>query len=198
MEVKIGCIVEGHGEVEAVPILIRRLAQRLDPTLVVRIPPPLRCPRTKLIKAGELERAVELIARKVAPDGAIFVLLDSDDDCPAQIGPYLVSQAAVARSDLPVAVVLAKREYEAWFLAAAPSLGLASNLSDPPDPEMVRDAKGTLRHRLPGSYGETLDQPKLTARFDIDQALRSDSFDKCVREITGLLRKLAKNAIHPH
>ena len=42
MTVKIGCIVEGHGDVEAVPILIRRIAESLYPELAVVIPRPIR------------------------------------------------------------------------------------------------------------------------------------------------------------
>ena len=38
MTVQIVCIVEGHGEVKAVPILIRRVAERLYPELGIDIP----------------------------------------------------------------------------------------------------------------------------------------------------------------
>ena len=44
--VRIASIVEGHGEVEAVPILIRRLAQSLAPNLAVVAPRPIRVSRT--------------------------------------------------------------------------------------------------------------------------------------------------------
>ena len=33
---RIACIVEGHGEVEAVPILIRRIAATIDPAWLLR------------------------------------------------------------------------------------------------------------------------------------------------------------------
>ena len=36
-EVRIAAIVEGHGECEAVPILIRRIAQTIDPAFVPKI-----------------------------------------------------------------------------------------------------------------------------------------------------------------
>lgn len=196
MQITIGCIVEGHGEVEAAPILIRRLAYRNDPAMAVRIVPPIRMPQSRLVKPGELEKAVEFVARKVAPVGAILVLLDSDDACPALLGPALLARARQARSDLPIAVVLAKREYEAWFLSAAPSLqgkrGLDNKLASPSDPESIRGAKEWLGAHMAGnqSYVETLDQPALTAEFDLDQARQSDSFDKCWREIDRLLSEL--------
>ncbi len=63
-------------------------------------------------------------------------------------------------------------------------------LTTPPNPEEVRGAKEWLSDRMEGTrrYKETLDQPGLTAVFDIASARpRSDSFDKCCREITRLL-----------
>jgi hypothetical protein len=193
----IACIVEGHGEVEAVPILIRRIAARVDPSLSIHVRRPLRVPRSQLVRVKELERAVELAARQVGRQGGILVIIDSDDDCPAELGPQLLDRARKTRSDLPIGVVLAKREFEGWFLASAESLrgkrGLPGDLTPPPDPESVRGAKGWMaRHMIGGStYSETLDQPALTAIFDLDQAaVRSSSFDKCLREITSLVLRL--------
>jgi hypothetical protein len=115
------CIVEGHGEAEAVPVLVRRIAQELDPADPASVVSIFRVPRNRLVLAGELERRIEIAARRVQGKGAILILIDSDDDCPARLGPEL-QQRARAASSLPVAVVLAKREFEAWFLASAASL----------------------------------------------------------------------------
>ncbi len=84
MTVRVGCIVEGHGEVRAVPVLIRRVARTLG--VPVDIPHPIRIPGSKLAQQGELERAVELASRTIGGRGAILVLRDSDDDCPAEVG----------------------------------------------------------------------------------------------------------------
>ena len=196
MTVQIGCIVEGHGEVEAVPILIRRVAATLYPELLLIIPHPIRIPKDKVVKEDELERAVELAAWNIGGKGGIFILLDSDDDCPAQLGPALRRRALKARGDLPITVVLAKREFEAWFLAAAESLrgkrGLNNKLEPPDNPEDIGDAKGWLRQRREEGrrYRETVDQPALTAQFDLDQARNAASFDKCYRDIVYLLNEL--------
>ena len=74
--VRIASIVEGHGECEAVPILVRRIAQALDPALVLSVYPVLRVPASRLVKQGEIERAIEFAARKNSGQGAILVLLD--------------------------------------------------------------------------------------------------------------------------
>jgi hypothetical protein len=193
----IACIVEGHGEAQAVPILIRRIAAIIDPSLSIDVKSPLRISRSKLVRGQELERAVEFAARKTGGQGGILILVDADDDCPAQLGPQLLDRARKTRGNLPISVVLAKREFEAWFLASAESLrgkrGLPDNLTPPPDPEAIRGAKEWIaRHMTQGNtYSETLDQPALTALFDPNQAAaRSDSFEKCLREISALLLQL--------
>ncbi len=119
-EVRIAAIVEGHGEVEAVPELVRRIGREIDSGFVPVVRPVLRTPGNKLLRENGLERAVELAARKLGGVGGILVLTDCDwpNACPAQDGPELARRAAAARSDLPIAVVLAKHEFEAWFLAA--------------------------------------------------------------------------------
>jgi hypothetical protein len=197
-EVKIAAIVEGHGECEAVPILIRRIAQVIDPGFVPKVLPPLRVPASRLLKEGEMERSVELAARKLQGQGGIFVIIDCDWDygCPAMDGPPLLKRAMDVRKDLPVAVILAKKEFEAWFLAAAESLrgkhGLPNDLLSPPAPEEFRGAKEWLSSMMPygQSYSETTDQPAFTALFDMSAARRADSFDKCYREIERMLKQL--------
>ena len=189
-------IVGGDGEREAVPILIRRIARDIDPGLVPDVRPVLRVPESRLIKPDELERTVDLAARKLEGPGGIFILLDCDDGCPAVDGPALLKRAAGVRPDIPVAVVLAKREFEAWFLATAESLrgrrSLPANLTAPQDPESIRGAKEWLTDKMPDgqSYSETTDQAALTDLFDMNVARRADSFDKCYREVSQLLTKL--------
>jgi hypothetical protein len=187
---KVGLIVEGHGEEPSVPILLRRVLLQLEPTLHPNILPPYRVSRGKLVKQEEFERAIEFMARKVGNDGRVLVLLDADDDLPCILGPRLLEWARKCRPDRDTSVVVAKPEYEAWFLVAAASLrgqrGLPADLEPPPVPEGVRDAKGWLNHRMPDGYRETLDQPALTNKFDLGVARRADSFDKFFREVGRL------------
>ena len=205
MTVRISCIVEGHGEDKAVPRLIHRVAQSYYSAsyyseLVLVTPSPIRVHRNQVVKDGELEGKVELAARKIKGQGGILIILDSDDECPARLGPELLHRASQVRRNLPIAVVLAKQEFEAWFLAAATSLrgqrGLKNDIDPPNDPEAIRDAKGWLSHQMEGSrtYRETRDQAALTALFDIDKARQVGSFDKCYRDIVRLLEELQKTS----
>ena len=204
--VRLTLIVTGHGEIEAVPILIRRIAAETNPSLAVDIPGILRVPESSLRQAGQLERHVERAAELLQGSGGVLILLDCDWEggCPAQEGPALLARARLKRPDKLIAVVLAKQEYEAWFLAAAESLagrrGLPINLTAPADPETIRGAKEWLRSRMPANraYSETIDQPKLTAALDLEMARRADSFDKFYRDISSILHTLASECGHPN
>lgn len=197
-------IVTGHGEKAAVPILIRRIAAEIDPTLMVEIADVLHVPESSLRQAHQLERHVERAARLLHGTGGILIVMDCDWEggCPAREGPALLARAQQARPDIPIAVVLAKQEFEAWFLAAAESLrgkrGLPTDLAAPPDPEAIRGAKEWLRKRMPPSrtYSETIDQPALAAVFDLQMARRIDSFDKLYREIASMLAALSPGGEH--
>ncbi len=191
MPLRIACVVEGHGDVNAVPTVIRRVAQEVEPATSVVIPHPIRIPKGKLLRPGELERAVQLAAMQAGERGGILILIDADDDCPAQLAPALLARARTARGDVPLAVVLPKSEFESWFLAAAESLrghhGLPADLQPPANPEAIRGAKEWIHRYMQGGYVPTLHQASLAAAFDIQLARRADSFDKCYREIARLL-----------
>lgn len=189
-------IVEGPGEVNALPILLRRNAVAVAPSVVPRVPKPIRVTRGRFLKENELERYVDLAARQAGSDGCILIILDADDDCPPQVAADILDRATTARSDRRIKVVLAQREYEAWFLASAGSIAgqreLGSNITAPTDAESVRDAKGWLTSRMPEgrAYKETRDQPALTSMFDLEQARRgARSFDKMWRTVVDLLQE---------
>ena len=191
--IRIASIVEGHGEVKALPILLRRVALTLSPNSPIVALRPNRVKRQLIVKPGELERYVELAARQAGPRGAILILLDAEDDCPADLGIDLLRRARAARSDRRIRAVLAKMEYEAWFIAATRSIAseYGSDVRPPPDPEAIRDAKGWLgQNVLRGArYHPTRHQPRFTAAFDLNAARAAPSFDKLWRDVTSLFRE---------
>ena len=196
----LACVVEGEGDERSLPLLIRRIARDCNPPVYIDVFISKRVGREKLVNQGGIENAVEQAARDGGRDAAILVLLDADDDCPATLGPALLDRARRTRPDRQVSVVLAKREYEAWFLAAAKSLrgqrGLPEDLDPPYGLEGIRDAKGWLGSKMPHGrkYSETADQPALTVLFDLIEARQADSFDKCYREINKLIAALTMGA----
>jgi hypothetical protein len=193
---RLAVVVEGHGEVQAVPILLRRIGNMQDEPIHVDVPTPIRTKRDRFLRNNEeFRRVLLLAAAKAGDNGGVLILMDADNDCPAQLGPETLARAEEIVGHKPIGVVLAKREYEAWFLAAAESLagkrGLPDPLASPHDPEAVGGAKEWLTRQMEGSraYHETLDQPPLTQIFDINMARgRSSSLDKFTRDVIRLLQ----------
>ncbi|SDQ61887.1 protein of unknown function [Paraburkholderia tuberum] len=187
--IPIASIVEGDGEVSALPILLRRMAAQWSPDTVINPLQPIRVRRDRFLnKEEEFRRQLLLAAAKTGEDGWILIVLDADDDCPARLGQKIFERARQYVPHRRLSVVLANREFEAWFIAAAPSLDGARGFSIAPtellDAETPRNAKGWMReHMQSGTYSEILDQPAFTARMDLQQALdNSRSFRKLHKE----------------
>jgi hypothetical protein len=191
---RIIAIVEGHGDEAAVPVLLRRLCLAVCEARPVEVLHPIRVPRQRLLKEAELGRAIELAARRTDTGDLILIIVDADDDCPSVLGPKLANMARPLRQDRRVEVVLAKTEFETWFLAAAKSLsgrrGLRNDLQPPTNAEGIRNAKGWLSDQMSNKtarYSEILDQPALAQVFDFQQAKASPSFARLYDRITLLL-----------
>lgn len=183
-------IVEGHGDVLAVPDLLRRLVHEAGyPDVTVS--GAIRAKRSELVQKDSLERYISL-ARMKAPD-AILILFDGDDDCPAELAGQVLEWASNAAEPTPCEIVIATREYEAWFLAAIESLrgkrGIAENAVRESTPENHRDAKGLLETKMIAGhfYVERTDQVALTAVFDMAITYRScRSFRRMVKAFGSL------------
>lgn len=186
----LGLIVEGHGDVKAMPILVRRLVEEHDPGLRVGIPEPYRLKRGLMSKEPELHRALELVSRKVGPGAPVLIVLDADDDLGCHIAPSIQAMAQQARSDRRIGVVAAVHEFEAWLVAGIAPLagrfGLEASLPIVDEPELLPNPKAWLKRHME-AYSETVDQAKLTGAFDLTLARRTYSFDKLERELVRLL-----------
>ena len=189
-------VVEGEGEVSAFPELLRRLGPHIVPAISLEVRKPHILPKSKMLhKPGELERAARIELSGLGEEARLIVLLDADDDCPAELAPKLLNRELGWVLPVQAAIVIAKREYESWFLAAAESLSgrrtLSADLEPPDNPEEApRDAKKWLSNRMAPHriYKPTQDQASLSAALDIELARsRSDSFDKLCREVQRLL-----------
>ena len=186
-------IVEGQGEVQAVPNLLYRIAQTVQPAATIRVNPPLRVKASSFLHdAAYFHRQMTLASAKAAQSqGHVLILLDCEDDCPAVIGPALLRRAQAVRPDVSMLVCLISREYETWFMTAAQSLrgccGLAADLTPPANPAAVRGAKEWLSRRMPYPYDPIVHQLDLTRAFDLQQAQANQSFQRLVRKLQALL-----------
>lgn len=191
-------IVEGHGDVAAVPVLLRRLVAEAQAWRVT-IERPIRRPRNQLVQQPGLDLAVRLALRHNCE--AILIMFDGDDDCPAELGHIVHGWATAAAGSVPCEVVLPHREYESWFLASIESLRGVRNVRVDapfhPDPEAPRGAKEKLEARMSSgtSYLERTDQPTLSAQFSMATAhVRSRSFRKLTKSFGDLLVAMGQNA----
>ena len=204
-------IVEGHGEERAVPCLIRRWLRhrRLHRYFVV---PDLAI---NAKGSGRMKAAYDRMrhigiehyisaALRYRPD-AIVVVLDADDECLVRppgngLGPELLGRARAVANDTPLAIVVANREYEAWFLASLTSIRAAgllpshTRLPDPLAPEGPRDCKGLITKLLDCPYEETVHQLALTrgVTFSPRAKFRAPSYGKLLRDLERLVREARK------
>lgn len=184
-------IVEGQGEETAVPLLLRRLRDEAQ-LWNLEVGRTIRQRRTQLVKKATLQAAVRIAA--IRDDcAAILVLFDADDDCPKERVPELEAWARDAAGDRPCAVVIATREYEAWFLASLETLRGRCRIQEQAvshhDPESVRAAKEELERNMAAgaSYSPPVDQARLTAHLDFERAYRNcRSFRKLVKAFGAL------------
>ena len=108
---RVAAIVEGDGEVQALPVLLRRFRAWLTPDASVEVLAPIRVRKERFLnRDDEFQRYLELAARKCQADGWVLVLLDADDDCPAQCAAAI--DARIRRMNLACrhSVILANRE----------------------------------------------------------------------------------------
>jgi len=186
-------IVEGQGEVQAVPNLLHRIASALNPGVVVRVNPPIRVKASSFLRDEDYFRRQILLAgaKAAQSQGHVLILLDCEDDCPATLGPDLLRRAQAVRSDVSMLVCLIHREYETWLIAAATSLrgccGLAANLTPPADPTAVRGAKEWLSRHMPIPYDPIVHQLELTRMFDLQQAQSNSSFQRLFHKLQAII-----------
>ncbi|MCV7199839.1 DUF4276 family protein [Mycobacterium angelicum] len=189
-QLKVGVIVEGHGDVDAIPVLIRRIAElhEIFDTVILR---PFRVNRSRFNeKFDDFERALRYLSQN---SHVIAVVLDADDDCPRDLCSNLRLRAREIVKHLPVSIVAANKEFEAWLLAAIESLrgrcGVRTDAVCPSNVEEIRGAKQRVEAMMDNRiYSETVDQVKLAANMDLRIARQnSRSFDKFVRDIKGVL-----------
>lgn len=191
MQKKIGVLVSGRGEEEAIPLLLRRVLQEYLSEYAVQPGDMLRKAETQLLHRRQdvLERSIRRLARK---NDAILIVVDSEDDCPAQLGPEFQARARAAYTDerVPIFFVCVYRELETWFIHDAMNLFGVEPLADP---YSRRDAKGWIKHNTDlRGYSEVLHSPKLCGQLEILELIeRSDSFRVFVDRIERIVGALS-------
>ncbi|MDY0811046.1 hypothetical protein [Kitasatospora purpeofusca] len=101
---------------------------------------PFRLDSGKMRKPEELGKAIRVQAARVTGRGGVLVLRDGDDGdvtCPVELARMITPRRDLV--EVPVQIVIARYEYESWFLATATSLAghpaVRDDAATPADPE---------------------------------------------------------------
>ncbi len=186
------CIVEGEGEVNAIPNLCARVLAHLGVAGWVVDPEPIRRKRSARVDArlpkprrpcreNEIIKAMTLALRRPRPANAVLLLCDEDEDCAAVWGPD--ATRTMNRLGAGIAV-MAVHEYESWLLLNRSDEELRA--AGVAVPVTGRGAKSAMRKLVP-DYSPTIHQLQGTRHINIAFLReRSPSFDKLVRSIAAL------------
>jgi hypothetical protein len=182
-------IVEGPGDIEAVPLLIRRICYELGCSFDAIVAPPMKVQRGKMVQEESIRQYVR-IASLTPGCNLILLFTDTDDDCAKEISELLHPWIRREGIGVPCEIIAIPREYECWFIAAAESLrgvrGIRGIATSHHDPESVRNPKKLLSEWMAGTtaYHETAD---LTQRVDLE-AVRTKcrSFRRLVQKIQAI------------
>ncbi|MFN0315677.1 MAG: DUF4276 family protein [Burkholderiales bacterium] len=185
-------IVEGYGDLHAVPLLVRRVLRDHQIHTVQILRPHRRGDLPKVL--SNFENYFRMAIKETA---AILWVLDFDCqscDCPKVEADGLYDRAAKISPNWPFRVAFMIKEYETLFLTDATSTRLLLNIRDstsfPGNPETVRDAKGWLSQAMPRgfAYKPTIHQSKLTFKLNLSRLREaSPSFRHFEKAILSLV-----------
>jgi hypothetical protein len=176
--------VEGHGDTQAALNLVIRLWQNLALSPINWASP---CRGKNMHQERGVEKACSFV-RSRGDCEALLILRDEDDQCPRDLAPSSAGWLRKQNLSFPSALVLAHREFEAFFLPCISLIaghklrdsngierdGILANTRFEGNPEDIRGVKEWLSSHMPRgrSYKPTLDQLPLTRLIDFD-AIRS-------------------------
>ena len=192
-------VVEGPGDAEALPILLRKVLAHLHQNQIGVATAKNAHGCGNLERPGGLEKFVDYACR--TPDcGGVLVVMDTDSitKCPKTIASVLAARIRAHGAAKPVAVVLAKTEYEVWLVSSIETIagkaikgspGIVAGTVAPLACENVKNPKSWLERHFsrPQVYKETTHQAPMSACIDPSLASpRSRSFRRLVHAVSEL------------
>jgi hypothetical protein len=122
---------------------------------------------------------------------------DRQEDCPAELAKHFVNRIRAYGARRSVAIVFARREYEAWFVASletiAGSSGIPAGTLFDGEVEELANPKRWVGSRFPRTrvYKETEDQAAMSEMIDFCLAAkRSRSFRRFTHAMSDLVRSI--------
>ena len=165
-------IVEGHGEVDALPTLLHKICKGSEREL--RVERPYRIRRDMFVNNKDKRRVCIGVmgykCRNLLPNASIVILLDAESDCckgflhGEQMKAIQKDMDELLGDNIPYFFALAEKGYESW-LAAGFGGGNPDNHGNPA--KWLTENSDTCG--LSGPYSKIPDQLKLTEKLDIDK-----------------------------
>lgn len=180
----IGLVVEGPGDREAFPILLRNyLHSNGVYTDVLGKPVPLKGKGSATSTTNGVEGYVLAAARPGCI--GIIVLVDADKDASCELGPTLLERAQ-AVTQLPVVVIVAERDFEDWLYSSVETLQLGPATWSP-----TERGKNAIESLIaPEKYVKATMQARLASRVDLPLAAsRSASLSRLCRKVDALVER---------
>ena len=186
-------IVEGKGEITAVPALLHRILSRLNTYMNVYY--PWRLGRANFLivqdKRKECFETTRERAMNTTPSG-VLVLFDTEDKCCRDFlnsdkGREVRTYIEDVLTGIPYLFVLAEKGYESWLVA-----GLGGDKKGQNNPERWLNANKDTAG-LTKEYKKRVDQKRVTSNrnFDIDRAAAHNAsfrrFQQRIREMAERL-----------
>ncbi len=182
-------VVEGHGEVEAIPKLLHRIWYSVEKSPTLRVDRPYRIRKGKFENdENKRKECLHITAGFAREDNAnVFILMDADTDC---CKDYLrddkMKEIKADMDDIlhgiPYMFCLAEKNYESWLVAGMGGGGKVRN----PEQWLIDNP---TKSGLSGTYRKRQEQAILTSNsnFDINLAKEhSASFRRLVNKISAM------------
>lgn len=187
----IGLVVEGAGDAEAVPLLLRRHLHEIG-IFDDLLGSPVRC---NGIGNATTPSGIEgFIAVAAARPGcqAIMVVLDGEGSPVNTVGPKLLTRCLKVAGHLPIAICLADRSYEDWLYASCETLEIGIDNYKP----QTRGQGVIVEALKPAKYVKPTWQPRLTARMDIALARgRSESLNRALEKLETIVANVFPDVV---
>jgi hypothetical protein len=171
-------IVEGPGDLSAVPAFLRRILEHHNRYDVTILRPHVRGDFHRVRR--DFANYVRVAIKEQVP---ILWIMDCDDDCPINRVAELRLALGGMYCPVPIRFALLVREFESMFLhdpeGCRSILPIPAGVIFPAEPESIRGAKEWLTRCLPSgqAYKPSVHQTKLVAAANLEHLrARSRSF----------------------
>ncbi len=217
MPIRICPVVEGFGEIEAVPILLGKIRDHLGYTdREVQFPGLINAEgESGISNPANLEGVIRRIDNKFKNGKieGVIIIVDTEGYCGKDKAVAITNELRAINPLYPVVVICPVRMFEAWLLASMESISdsklnknarVKQNSFYRGNPELEPDPKTWITSRLERNnsdaskkYSEVKHQHHLTKRLDVELVLSKHvrSFQRLVHAVSEIISFVEQDII---